>query len=256
MGLALWASVIAASLQAVTTRSRWVRVFSLVVVGLCLVGIVFTLTRAVWIGVAASIVFLGLMPRSRRFVPIGLGAIAVTVVIAIALVPNLGDTLTNRAGDSRSVWDRYNSNAAALRMFEARPLLGFGWDTFGRESQPYYRLSADYPFTPPVNDLHELFLSNLVELGALGALLWLLTLGLGVAGGLSGAKRAPPPRSYFQAAMLAYVVCWAVSANFTPLTYPYPNILVWLFIGLAWPPPEPLGEGRAVVERAPIPQVA
>jgi putative inorganic carbon (hco3(-)) transporter len=131
-----------------------------------------------------------------------------------------------------SVLSRLNSNAAGLRMVEAKPLLGFGFDSFSTRSAPYYRLSPDYPMNG-VNDLHQVFLANAVDLGLVGGGLWLAALVAAMALGLAGIRRASGEALVWKAALLTYAVSWFIDANFTPLTYPFPNSLLWVLAGVA-----------------------
>ena len=91
-----------------------------------------------------------------------------------------------------------------------------------------------------------MFLSNAVELGVIGGGLWLLALLLAVQTGLKGFGRAPPEEVVWKYAVIAFTIAWAIDANFTPLTYPFPNILLWLFAGMAIAPGTHAGPGGCV----------
>src|SRR5205807_10391736 len=127
---------------------------------LCAAGLVFTLTRQVWLGAALGTMVAMLCDRRlRRWLPGAAVGAVVLVLLALAFVPGLQANISSRANDQSSVWDRLNSDAAALRMIGARPALGFGWGEFGKESTAYYRLAATYPLTS-ITVAHNTALSN------------------------------------------------------------------------------------------------
>jgi O-antigen ligase len=234
MGLGLWGCAVAAlTYVAVRTRARpWRRAAALIVAGLCVVGLVFTLTRAIWAGAAVSALLTLVLARDLR--PYLLPAIvAGSLLIAGALVtvPGLSRQVQTRHEQQSSVWDRYNSNAAAIRMLEAKPLTGFGWARFKETSVPFYRLAFSYPLSS-VGEVHNVFLSNAAELGVFGTFLWLVALVVAVGVPL---LRAPPPgMRAWRNGLLAIALMWLVVANFAPLASVFPNLLLWTWAGLLW----------------------
>jgi putative inorganic carbon (hco3(-)) transporter len=229
-GLALFACAVAAAMAAASWRGR-ARTFAIAVGILCLAGILFTVTRQVWLGASlGALVGVSVTSRLRPYaIPLIAGGVLL-VVVGFAVVPGLQERAGQRAGDKRPVWDRLNSGRAAVRMIEARPLLGFGWGEFLRESRPYYSQADDYPLTT-VKALHSVFLSNAVELGLVGALLW--AAGLFTALGSALFRRGPPELDLWREGLLAFAVCWLVVSNFSPLGYTFSNYLLWIWVGLA-----------------------
>jgi putative inorganic carbon (hco3(-)) transporter len=122
-----------------------------------------------------------------------------------------------------------NSDRAGLAMVAARPVLGFGWAKFLESSQTYYKQAATYPLTQ-VGQLHSVFLSNAVELGMVGALIWAAGLLMAVGGAIL--RRGPPELEPWRVGLLAYAACWLVVSNFTPLGYTFGNYLLWLWAGV------------------------
>jgi O-antigen ligase len=149
---------------------------------------------------------------------------------ALVLVPSLQAKLGARAVAQKPVWDRLNSDAAALRMIESRPLLGYGWGTFPRYSPHYYHVAKAYPLSA-VTEVHNVVLSNAAELGAIGLGLWLL--GLTAAMVAPFRRRGPPSLEPWKLGLVAVAVAWFVQANFAPLAYAFDNYLPWLFAGIA-----------------------
>jgi O-antigen ligase len=220
---------------AVVAFSRWKggpRLFAGAVVLLCAMGVLFTVTRAIWIGsIVGTLIVLISFPEVRRWlVPVATGT-GIVIVGLLLFVPALAVNADKRAKDERPVWDRKNTNAAAIRMVQHRPLLGYGWDTFVVKSQPYFRQSPDYPLTGTDKGVHNVALSNAVELGLVGTTLWLVALLAAVGGAV--VSRGPPEMRAWRMCVTAFAVQWFIVAMLGPLAYAMPNLLLWTFAGVA-----------------------
>ena len=233
-GLALFECGVAAVLFAVTARERWVRAAGIAVALACALSIELTLTRSVWVASAAGLL-VGLLAtrQTRRYLfPVAIAS-AVVVLGALAVVPGLEGQAEERVNDDRPVWDRENANGAALRMIEARPLLGFGWGTFRENNAEYQRLADDHPITRGKLDEHNVFLARAVELGLPATLVWAAALALAV-GTAWLSKRGPPDLLGWRIGLLAIATQWLVVANAVPLAFAFPNALLWLWAGVAF----------------------
>lgn len=199
---------------------------------LCLVASFLSLQRSVWIGVAAGTVIAILTtPWLRRYlVPIVAGAV-IAFFASLALIPGLQQKVTSRADQASSVWDRENLTVAALHMVEARPLVGFGWQTFQSASPLYFRRSQNYPLTAVGYGVHNFLLTYAVELGLPGLALWTFGLLLGVGGAYL--TRGPPEFDAWRAGLLAIGVAFLVIASSVPPSL-FPNLAVWLWAGVVW----------------------
>jgi O-antigen ligase len=231
-GLSLYMCGVAAVIGLTVWRRRWVRIACVVVIAFAALGIFLTLTRAVWLGaIAGTLVAMLVVPRARRYVVpvVLLGALG--VVVALAVVPGLESKATNRLEDESPVWDRYNTNRAALSMAEARPIFGFGWQTFATKGPDYMRQSDTYPLTGAGLEVHNVFLSHAAELGFVGAALWTIALLAAIGGAI--VRRGPPELQAWRIGLLAIFVAFLVIANFGPLSYPFPNLLLWTWAGIA-----------------------
>ena len=235
-GLVLYACFVASVIAALTWRERRWKEVAVIVAALCALGILLTVTRAAWIaGGVATILALLAVKETRRFVIPAAGVAGIGVLLAFAAIPGLEGRAEDRANDDRPVWDRQNSNAAAVRMLHDRPLLGFGWGRFPADSPRYYRQGDDYPLTA-VRQLHNVYLSNAVELGLVGALLWLLAGAVAIIGAII--RRGPPELRLWKVGLLAWVICYAISALSTPLGFALPTLLLWTWAGIARGEPE------------------
>src|SRR5690606_809130 len=149
--------------------------------------------------------------ETRRIVaPVAVGG-ALLVLGAFAVIPGLQARADSRADDDRPLWDRRNSNAAALRMLADRPLVGFGWGTYRAESIDYLRQTQDFEYPrAAVRDSRTVYLGTAVELGVLGALLWLAALVLAIGGAI--VRRGPPELRPWRIGLIAVAVAYATVA--------------------------------------------
>ncbi len=240
-GLAMFACLVAAAIGLSWWRGRRARAAAFAVMILCAAGMLYTLTRQVWAGGCAGIVVAMLADRRlRAWLPAVIAGGAIVVALSLAFVPGLSSSVSQRAAAQGPVWDRLNSDSAALRMVEARPALGFGWGTFGQASVPYYRLAPTYPLTS-VSDAHNVPLSNAAELGLVGLALWIGILIWGIVA--PAIRRGSPQIEPYRLGLIAIATAWFVQANFTPFDYAFDNYVVWVFGGII--------AGAAAVRRPP-----
>jgi O-antigen ligase len=231
-GLSLYMCAVAAAVGLAVWRKRWIRFVCGAVIVLGALGILFTLTRAVWIGsVAGTLTAMLVVPRARRYILPAVVIGVIGVVATLALVPGLSAKADDRVNSESPVWDRYNTNHAAVRMAEARPIFGFGWQTFVDKGPEYLRQSDAYPLTGAGLEVHNVFLSHLAELGLVGTALWCVAL-FGAVGGAI-VRRGPPELYPWRIGLLAVFVCFLIVGNLGPLSYPFPNLLLWTWAGVA-----------------------
>jgi putative inorganic carbon (HCO3(-)) transporter len=230
-GLAMIMCGVGAAIGAVTWRRRWARIVAGLVVLTCSVGAIFTLTRSIWIGAAlAALIGLVAHPRTRGWSPLIAIGTAVVVVGLVFAVPALHAKVVSRAESASPVWDRQNTDLAALRAAEAHPLFGIGWETFPTKGPSYLRQS-NYPLTGAGLEVHNVILSHAAELGLPGAILWLWALLSAIGGAVF--RRGPPELLPWRVGLACIAVPFLVVANLSPLSYPFPNFLLWLWAGIA-----------------------
>lgn len=227
-GIALFDCGAAAAVAVVVFQRQWTRMLAAAACLVCLLGCLLTLQRTVWLAavLATAVALLG-TPRLRRYFIPAVGTAAVVVLAALALIPGLRHNASVRLNDKWTVYDRQNLTNAGLRMLRTRPLLGFGWDRFATRSEPYLLQSKDYPLTAAGRVIHNTFLSNAVELGVIGALIWLVALGLALIEPLRG--RAPPT---YRTSLLAIATFWVVASFLSPLTLAFPLTFLMLYAGV------------------------
>jgi O-antigen ligase len=231
-GLALYGCAIASAVAAYTWPDRpRLRKLALVVCGICLLGTIFTLTRAVWLATATATTFTAMLTgRTRRYIAPLVIVAAIAVIGALALVPSFGNRFQERTGDQRSVWDRYNSNLAGVRAVRDQPLFGIGWQSWPAENSKYLKQSNSYPLTGTNIEIHNVLLSHAAELGLIGASLWAAGFALAVGGGIL--RSGPSELDPWRLGLIALGIHFSVVAAFGPLSYAFPNLLLWLWAGV------------------------
>jgi putative inorganic carbon (hco3(-)) transporter len=231
-GTGMFVCAIGAIIAFMSWRSRLARVAAAAVLTLCTLGIFFTLTRSVWIGAGIGLLcFMLAVARLRRYVLPAAAVLALVVAIAAVAVPSIAAQASSRANDQETVWDRQNLDTAALNMFSAKPLTGFGWQTFVGRSPDYFQLNPNFPLPVGPEIVHNVWLGYLAELGLVGTTLIVLALLMGVGSALL--LRAPPRARIWQAALVAYGACYLVVSNFvTPEVFP--TLVLWLLAGVVW----------------------
>jgi O-antigen ligase len=243
-GFALYVCAVAAAIAWWRWRGRLnARWIAAVVAVLCIAGVFLCLERSVWLGALAGTVLASVaIGDAKRFVPLVVVALALGVGASLVLVPGFAQRVSARAGDQQTIWDRKNMNRAALNMIEARPLLGFGWNTFRAYNRDYFQQARDYPLgrTADLN-LHSTMLTFAVELGLVGFAVWLLALITGVGGAL--ASRGPPDLLGWRAGMLAVAAAYVIVTNFVPPSH-FPSFALWLWAGVCWSNRYARAEGR------------
>jgi putative inorganic carbon (hco3(-)) transporter len=234
-GLAMCQCGFAAAYAIIRLRGKW-RYLAIMTVGLCSLGVLLTLTRSVWIGSALGVVVVCLLtPELRKFLIPLAAAIGIGVVVALVAQPAVRSDAAARAGTQLSVWDRQNTDAAAIRIVEEHPLTGVGWLRFVDVSQNYVRQARGYPITNIGIEVHNVTLGRAAELGLPGAGLWIFAVIFGPC--MVFFRRRPGgDLNGWAIVSMGGTCCWLVAINLSPVPYPLPNLLIWLLAGLALSP--------------------
>ncbi len=114
-------------------------------------------------------------------------------------------------------------------MIQAKPLFGFGWDTFAADSLPYFRQARTYPMSGNDLQLHDVYLSNAVELGLVGFSLWLLAQ-VAALGGVLIARGRPQARAW-KIGLAGLIVFNLAVGLFDPLQQTFAELLLWTWAG-------------------------
>lgn len=243
-GFATYACAVTAAMAFAHWRGRARRYIAAVVAIVCIFGCFLTLERGVWLAamIATAITALATRTGRRWLVP---ATITCALVIGSALIvsPALSHKASDRASDETSVWSRENQTSAALRMLAAKPIVGFGLARYKTDSLEYFRQPETYPqngysidegagTSSPVLPLHDTYLAFAVELGVVGATLWLASLLWGVGSAIFA--RGRPDLRPWKLGLMAIAIFYLVVAFIDPHEQAFPPFLLWTWAGVAF----------------------
>ena len=268
-GFCILCGMAGAAIALTSWRSQWARGACYLTIVLGAGALFFTLTRSVWIGGFLGVIVSMLLARQTRRILVPallIGAVAVAATLAVS--PRIRSDALGRTESQSPVWDRENTDLAALKIISEHPLTGVGWENFINVSPQYMRQQADYPITGIGLEVHNVFLSHAAELGIPGLLLWLLAFGGALRRAFapfpwsradrgSDPSRAPPEdwrwRDPWRIGGVAIVLCFLVIANLAPFSEALPNTLLWTWLGvLAIPYTSKLRVPAYVRQREPL----
>jgi len=175
--------------------SVWEQFFAFIIFVILVTGIIFSFTRAAWIGLGASAGFGLILMLRIRFIPlmmvaaIALGGLSFYWTdIYFKLESNKKVSTSDIEGHVKSIYnistdasntERLNRWHSALRMFEERPILGWGPNTYMFQYSAF-QLSRDMTIisvrTGTQGNAHSEYIGPLAEEGVLGLVSILLLL--------------------------------------------------------------------------------
>lgn len=231
-GMVLAMAMFAAGVLYSRTSSWFWRRITPVSVAVSAMGAVLTMTRSIWLGmVLAVLASMYMVPQIRKpLFKAGLAAAAVMAFVLLAIAP-AREAFLDRLTTERSVNDRQNTNAAAVRILEEHPLSGVGWHKFVEVGSDWVRQADTYPITNVDIEIHNVILSRAAELGIPAAALWVAIVLMGPV--LALAYRQRGDMASFKVLAVAAFIIWLVPTFSSPNPYPMPNFLMWLLAGIA-----------------------
>jgi len=169
------------------------KIFVRIVLGILLVGLTLSYARAAWVSMMAALVIWAVIRLKIKFQPLFttfLGLLALIFVFQNQILTrlehntnqssaNLGDhlsSISNISSDASNL-ERINRWSCAIRMFEDKPLFGYGPGTY-MFNYAAYQLKADRTIisTNSANrgNAHSEYLGPLAESGFMGLLSFLI----------------------------------------------------------------------------------
>ncbi len=231
-GFALAVCAVGCGVASMNWSQPRARLAAIAVGVLAVLGAFMSLERSVWLGAGLGIlVTLSVTRRLRRYLIPTAALAAVVVVTSLALISSFSNSVSSRATQQSSIWDRENLLAAGFRMLEQRPLLGFGWQTFQSKSRLYFQQNQNYPLTATTFVVHNFLLGYAVDLGLIGLLLWVASVVFGIGSAL--VARGPPDIEMWHAGLIAITVLFIVVANSIPPSE-FPNLSLWVWAGVGY----------------------
>ncbi len=147
-------------------RKRLPRVLAILLLAGVPLAFIATKTRAVWISAALSLVFLSILPSSKRVRRAALELCVIAAIGAITLVfyQFNSSTLSDRLADRSPVEFRLGMYRAGWEMFTQKPFIG--WKTDAQMQAELARRASD--FRPDYYVFHNTYLELAVKHGLLG----------------------------------------------------------------------------------------
>ncbi|HKI89169.1 MAG TPA: O-antigen ligase family protein [Draconibacterium sp.] len=176
--------------------SRNVRLISLATFGILLMGFVLSYSRAAWVSMAFALGVFGIVKLKIRFRPLFITFISLVTLLLVfqtqifmRLEENSKQSsanfmthissISNITTDASNL-ERINRWSCAIRMFEDKPIFGFGPGTYMFQYAPY-QLNKDRTIISTNSgdrgNAHSEYLGPLSESGILGLLTFLLIIG-------------------------------------------------------------------------------
>lgn len=157
---------------AASERRLWVKVALRSLFALAVLMSVITFTRGVWLAAAIVVGALALVhPGQLRRVALGAIPLVVVVLLTGAASSQIR-TIEDRLGNEQTVLSRLPIALAAWRMFEEKPITGWGFGNFDQFDRDFQGEAAG--FVPEKDhSSHNVYLTLLAEQGLVGTLLFL-----------------------------------------------------------------------------------
>jgi len=167
--------------------SKWYRFFSIMVTGVLILALILSYSRAAWISLAGAIVVYMVILLKIKFKYL-LGSFILILLIFFTFSFEILDKLEKNKQDSSadlvehvhsisnittdaSNLERINRWQSALRLFEERPVFGWGPGTYQFVYAPYQRSKDKTIISTNAGDMgnaHSEYIGPLAEMGVLG----------------------------------------------------------------------------------------
>jgi O-antigen ligase len=239
-GLYLAVGMLAAWVQG-QSWNRFARLLLLSLFPLYLAGLYYSYTRSVWIGAGAALVLvLGLTLRgmSRNLIVASLvaGALFISVTRLDSILSFQRESSASDTRDSASL--RSVFAYVSWKMFEERPLTGFGFGQFYQEKMAFLADRSTSLRLDSIRALvhHNTFLSLLTETGIIGLAMFLAILFAWSrnAWRLARSERVPDWARMQAVLLLGALVVYGFQLLFHELSYsPIENSLVFFLAGIS-----------------------
>jgi O-antigen ligase len=211
------------------------RIWPLLAFSWALLMVFLTFSRGNWL--AGLVVLAGVLYVHRRHAKSVLSFLAVVLVVLLAsgmLTTQVEFAQERLASESaeESALVRLPVAVAAVRMFEAEPLTGWGYGNFDRFSRPYQARVSDLVSPEKPHASHNLFLTILAEQGIVGLVLFIGPMLIWL-----GRSRASLPNMLIHqrrlvATLWLAIVAYVIVNNFSVMKVPFGLGLWWLTLGL------------------------
>ncbi|HEX6230472.1 MAG TPA: O-antigen ligase family protein [Actinomycetota bacterium] len=172
--------------------------------------------------------------RHARFV-IGFVAVVLALLLASGMLSKQIQFAQKRLASEQSEESalvRLPVALAAVRMFEARPLVGWGYGNFDLYSRPFQTRIGDLISPEKPHASHNLFLTLLAEQGIVGLALFVAPMLVWLPRSRSSARNMLTSERRLVASLWLAIAAYAIVNNFSVMKTPFGLGLWWLALGL------------------------
>jgi O-antigen ligase len=233
-----------------TSTHRGVRLGSLFAFIVAMMMVFLTFSRANWvaglIGLAAAV----WIYRARIAALTVAAPLVLVALLAFGVLQGPLSFAQERLQSSQareSAFARLPVGLAALRMFDERPLAGWGYGTFDRYSRPYFSGVANLASAEKEHASHNLFLTISAEQGLIGIVCFLAPIALWARRSFAAYGWMPMSERQMLAGLWVVVGAFFWVNNFSVMKSSYGLGVWWLTLGLVaamvdrFQPPRRLG---------------
>jgi O-antigen ligase len=200
---------------------------------LCVPGVLLTLTRGPVLATTIAAILMLVLGHKRL---LGVAAIAVVVLMTAAMWPSISSSelYEDRVRQSDTIQSRIGLQEWSLDLAEKKPLFGWGFGSFDRVKNTEELGSVEgIPIRYMLETTsHNTYLTFLVELGAIGLLLYVLPF---LVYGVRAYRRAraPGPDGWIIAGSLGSLVVIVITAATIDFRFfSFAQMLPWLFLAI------------------------
>jgi len=213
--------------QVLIRGNRYRRMLFAIAVAVGVPALVLTLSRAGWLTftvtstVLAALVMLRLRLRRKAILPLA-GAAIVVVCVAVAFAEPIMARVYSSNTESEKGRDEWAGDAK--RMIDAKPILGFGLNSYAFAAPPYTRLGergarefyekARFARTNLMPVVHNAYLQWTVEIGVVGLLMHLSIFAVLLHMGWRNLRVQDESLFVLNAACIAGIIGYLVDLNF------------------------------------------
>lgn len=177
LGTSLGMTVTLAAAVVAWGRDRRLRSMALVALLVCFPILVLTWARASIAAATLAVIVIGLTRRRTRAGIVTAIAIATVLFLSFGIGGIVGSSRADKLRDPTNVEGRALIANWSLRLAAAKPFLGWGYGTFDGVKQQIALPAIGVPVSYGLNyTSHNTFLTILVELGTVGAVMFILPL--------------------------------------------------------------------------------
>ncbi len=220
------------------SKGRAGRTLSFLLFTLAIFMVFLSYSRAAWI--AGLIVLVGSLVLYRRHVVKVVPILTVVLILVLASGVLAGQLEFARARlasqkSEETALSRLPVALAGARMFAAKPVTGWGYDSFDRFSLPFQGRVGNLVYPAKVHASHNVYLTLLAEQGALGFLLFLGPMFLWLFRARSSVRNMPNDAvlgGRFLAMLWLAVATHIVVNNFVNMRVTFGLGMWWLAVGL------------------------